>query len=80
MKEHKATLTKRHEQLLKHIANGGSSKDFAEKYKLSPKTVSTHRLAMMKEIDCHSVSEVTRYAIKFGYIDLGPLPEPFRIS
>lgn len=80
MLERKATLTKRCEQLLKHIANGGSSKDFAAKHNISMKTVDTHRCYLMREIDCHNVSEVTRYAIKFGYIVLGEPPEPFRIT
>jgi DNA-binding NarL/FixJ family response regulator len=74
MIEHKITLTKRQEQMLKHIANGGTCKDFAEKYKVALKTAEAHRYDMMRQIDCHNMAQVTRYAIKFGFIDLGETP------
>lgn len=74
MIDYKKVLTKRHEQILKHIARGGSSKSFAEKHKLSLKTVDAHRWSMMKEIDCHNVAEVTMYAIKYDFIQLGETP------
>lgn len=71
MINYKKVLTKRHTQLLKHIAEGGTSREFAERHGLALKTVDAHRYDLMKEIDCHNLSEVTRYAIKFGFISLG---------
>lgn len=73
MVTYKKILTKRHEQLLKHIAKGGTNKEFATKYNLSLKTVDAHRWGMMKEIDCHNIAQVTQYAIKHGFIELGDL-------
>jgi DNA-binding CsgD family transcriptional regulator len=36
---------------------------------LSVKTAETHRANIMRKLDCHSVSEVVRYAIRNKIID-----------
>lgn len=74
MVDHKVSLTARQQQLLRHIARGETSKDFAEKHCLALKTVNAHRERLMKAIDCHNVAEVTKYAIIHGYITLGCSP------
>jgi len=68
--EFKKHLTKRHEQMLIHIALGGSSLQFAMKHKLSTKTVESHRYELYRELDIHSRSEATIYAHRYGFIDL----------
>lgn len=66
----KAYLTKREEQLLKHLASGGTIKTFAGRYNLAEDTVKKHRNNLHKAIDCHCRAELTQYAIKFGYVIL----------
>jgi DNA-binding CsgD family transcriptional regulator len=46
------------------LAEGKTSKEVATILGLSTKTVETHRAQIMRRLDCHSVSELVRYAIR----------------
>ncbi len=61
-----ATLTAREREVLQPISEGLSTKEIAQKLKLSVKTVETHRHNIMQKLDIHSVAELTKYAIKVG--------------
>ena len=67
------SLTKRQEQLLICIADGGSSKDFANKYSISVRTADSTRFNLMKELGAHCVQDLVKYAILHNYIKLGSI-------
>ena len=54
----------REEQVLRHIANGLSSKEIARHMEISPSTVEVHRRNIMRKVGLHKVAELTRYAIR----------------
>jgi len=60
----KATLTPRQREIVQLIAEGKSSKEVAVALNLSVKTAETHRANIMRRLECHSVTELVRYAIR----------------
>ena len=63
-------LTPREREVLQLIAEGASTKDVANHLHISAKTASTHRQHIMGKLDMHSVSELTKYAIREGLTSL----------
>ncbi len=63
-------LTSREREVLKLIAEGYSSKEIANKLKISAKTIGAHRENLMKKLDLHNIAGLTRYAIQRGIVDL----------
>ena len=61
-------LTPRQREIVKLLAEGKSSKELAAVLGLSVKTVETHRANIMRRVECHSVSELVRYAVRNGLI------------
>lgn len=59
-------LTQREKEVLKLIAEGYRSKDIAEYLSISIKTVEKHRSNLMKKLELHNISEITKYAISNG--------------
>ena len=57
-------LTSRQREIVQLLAEGKTSKEVATILGLSTKTVETHRAQIMRRLDCHSVSELVRYAIR----------------
>jgi DNA-binding NarL/FixJ family response regulator len=57
-------LTARQKQILQLLAEGKSSKEVAVALNISVKTAETHRANIMRRLDCHSVTELVRYAIR----------------
>jgi DNA-binding CsgD family transcriptional regulator len=51
------------------LAEGKSSKEVAAQLGLSVKTAETHRANIMRRLDCHSVSELVRYAVRNNIIE-----------
>jgi DNA-binding NarL/FixJ family response regulator len=62
-------LTPRQREIVQLLAEGKSSKEVAVALDLSVKTAETHRANIMRKLDCHSVSEVVRYAIRNKIIE-----------
>ncbi len=62
-------LTGRQREIVQLLAEGKSSKEVAVALNLSVKTAETHRANIMRKLQCHSVSEVVRYAIRNGIIE-----------
>jgi DNA-binding NarL/FixJ family response regulator len=62
-------LTPRQREIVQLLAEGKSSKEVAVALGLSVKTAETHRANIMRKLDCHSVSEVVRYAIRNSIIE-----------
>jgi DNA-binding NarL/FixJ family response regulator len=57
-------LTPRQREILQLLAEGRSSKEIAAALGLSVKTAETHRANIMIRLNCHSVTELVRYAIR----------------
>jgi DNA-binding NarL/FixJ family response regulator len=62
-------LTPRQREIVQLLAEGKSSKEVAVALDLSVKTAETHRANIMRKLDCHSVSEIVRYAIRNKIIE-----------
>jgi DNA-binding NarL/FixJ family response regulator len=57
-------LTSRQREIVQLLAEGKSSKEVAAVLGLSVKTAEKHRANIMRKLDCHSVTELVRYAIR----------------
>jgi len=62
-------LTTRQKQILQLLAEGKSSNAVAAALKINVKTVETHRANIMRRLDCHSVTELVRYAVRNHIIE-----------
>ena len=62
-------LTPRQREIVQLLAEGKSSKEVAAVLGLSVKTAETHRANIMRRLDCHSVSELVRYAVRNNIIE-----------
>jgi len=57
-------LTSRQKEVLHLIASGHTSAQISEKLKISITTVRTHRRDLMLALDLHTVSDLTRFALR----------------
>jgi len=64
-------LTARETEVLKLIATGNSTKDIARILGIAFKTAACHRSRVMAKLRIHEVANLTRYAIRNGYVDTG---------
>ena len=64
-------LTAREREVLKLVAEGRSNKEIADLLSLSVKTVMTHRANVMEKLGIHNRTELVKYAIRQGLIDVG---------
>lgn len=62
-------LTARERETLQLIAEGRTNKQVAKILGISLKTVETHRGNLMRKLDLHSASDLTRYAIRNHIIE-----------
>lgn len=69
-KERKSVLTPREEEVLAHLAEGETNAEIAEELVISPKTVARHRENIMRKLNLHSRTELVKYAIRKGIINL----------
>ena len=63
-------LTDREQEVLKHIADGLTNQEIADKLTISVKTVERHRANIMGKLNLHSRTELVKYAIRKGLIDV----------
>jgi DNA-binding NarL/FixJ family response regulator len=63
-------LTSREREVVQLLAEGNSNKDIARALDLSVKTVETHRAAVMRKLDLHSLPDLVRFAIRNRIIPL----------
>ncbi len=61
-----ALLTDREIEVLQCLTEGKTTKEIAFQFKLSSKTVETHRQSVMDKLNIHSVAGLTKYAIREG--------------
>jgi DNA-binding NarL/FixJ family response regulator len=57
-------LTSREREIVQLLAEGKSNKEVARALDLSVKTVETHRAAVMRKLDLHSIADLVRFAIR----------------
>lgn len=63
-------LTDREREVLKLIADGLTNQEIAERLTISVKTVERHRANIMGKLNLHSRTELVKYAIRKGLIDV----------
>lgn len=63
-------LTDREVEVLKLVAEGYSNQEIADMLCLSVKTVTGHRTNIMEKLDLHSRTELVKYAIRTGLIQI----------
>ncbi|HEY0254469.1 MAG TPA: response regulator transcription factor [Kofleriaceae bacterium] len=69
--EHPAgALTAREQQVMEMLARGLTNREIAEHLQISIKTVDTHRGHVLKKLNLRNNSELTRFAVKHGYVAL----------
>src|SRR5204863_3875268 len=64
-------LTRREIEVLKLVATGLSTKEIARSLGITFKTAACHRSRIMAKLGLHQVANLTRYAIRNGYVDAG---------
>ena len=52
------------------IARGMTNREIAADLEISPKTIDTHRGHVLKKLALRNNADVTRFAVKHGYITL----------
>jgi DNA-binding NarL/FixJ family response regulator len=62
-------LTTRQTQILQLLVDGKSSRAVGAALNITVKTAETHRANIMRRLDCHSVSDLVRYAVRNHIID-----------
>lgn len=62
-------LTAREREILQLIAESYSTKEIANKLRISVKTAENHRTNLMKKLDLHDIASLTRFAIEYGIIE-----------
>lgn len=63
-----AALTTREQQVMEMLARGLTNREIAEHFSISIKTVDTHRGHILKKLDLKNNSDLTRFAVKHGYV------------
>ena len=70
LKTNRELLTGREKEVLKLVAEGKSSNEIASLLRISSKTVKVHRLNIMNKLNIHNVTDLVKYAIKSGLVDI----------
>jgi two-component system response regulator NreC len=63
-------LSKRELQVLELVSDGLTNTEIGEQLNISPKTVARHRERIMNKLDLHSTTELVKFAIRTGLIDV----------
>jgi DNA-binding NarL/FixJ family response regulator len=63
-------ISPRQKLILKHVFDGLTNKEIAEKLKISHRTVEVHRFNLMKRLDAHNSAQLIRKSIKYNLIKM----------
>jgi len=63
-------LSEREREVLEMVAQGQNNQEIGAKLELSPKTIARHRERIMNKLNLHSRTELVKFAIKTGLINL----------
>jgi DNA-binding NarL/FixJ family response regulator len=69
------SLTRREQQVLKHIWDGLKNRDIGMQLKISHKTVEAHRANMMKKLRVTNAAQLLKQCFEQGF-----LPQPRRMA
>ena len=61
-------LTQREREVIQLVAEGNGNKEVANTFGISVRTAETHRTNIMRKLDCHTLSDLVRYAIRNNII------------
>ncbi|OSM05193.1 response regulator [Magnetofaba australis] len=61
-------LSPREREVLRLVASGLTNKEMAREMEISPKTVDTHRIRLMRKLNVHTTAELVRYAMRLGLV------------
>ena len=61
-------LTPREREVLALVAQGRTSREIADDFGISPRTVETHRESLMKKLGIGTIAGLTRFALEAGVI------------
>jgi two-component system response regulator NreC len=64
------SLTLREKEVLRLAAEGKTTGEMADMLHLSAKTIEKHRASMMRKLELHSLTELIKYAIRKGLIEV----------
>ena len=65
-----SVLSNREKQVLEMVAEGFTNPQIGERLEISPKTVARHRERIMNKLHMHSSTELVKFAIRTGLIDV----------
>ncbi len=63
-------LTGREQQVMEMLARGMTNREIGEHLQISVKTVDTHRGHVLKKLGLRNNSDLTRFAVKHGYVSV----------
>ena len=63
-------LTKREQQVLKHVWDGLRNRDIATQMKISDKTVEAHRSSMMRKLRVTNAAQLLKQGFEQGFLQL----------
>lgn len=63
-------LTAREREIVQLLAEGARTKEMAARLGISVKTIETHRAAVMRKLDAHSVVDLVHYALRNKIISI----------
>lgn len=64
-----AQLSQREREVLGWLAEGLSSREIGERLCVSPRTIDSHRVRLMRKLGIHRVQSLVRFAIREGLIE-----------
>lgn len=67
-------LSKREHEVLSSVVHGLANKEIAHQLRLSIRTVEKHRQTIMKKLGIHKATELVKFAITRGFVDLNAVP------
>lgn len=70
-------LSDREREILKQMTQGETTKAIAFRLQISPKTVETHRIHIMRKLRINNIASLTHYAIQHGLIQI--IFRPFHV-
>ena len=70
------TLTTREREVLHLAAEGHSNRTSAARLSISPRTAETHRANILRKLGLQNQSELVRYALRRGILQMGQGPRP----
>ena len=71
-----AVLTARETRVLRHLAEGLSARESADRLALKSRTIDSHRRSVSRKLGLASTAQLTRFAIATGLVTAGPDGRP----